>query len=139
MTTRTLTLKAFGLSAVIALASAIGAPGFALAQDADLEGAWTGAGRVVLPSGASERATCRVNFRRQSQTSFRVSAVCATASTRVAQTAVVQRVSGNQFSGSFYNQEFDVSGRIRMTARGANRLSVSLDGGGASSEIELRR
>ena len=110
----------------------------AMAQDANLEGAWSGGGRITLSTGNSERATCRASFRRQGGSSYGVRAVCATPSARVAQTAEVHRVGANQFSGRFYNQEYDITGTIRLTASG-NRMSVSLSGGGGSGNLELRR
>ena len=123
---------------LLTLAASAGAWQPAIAQQAGLEGSWSGGGRMMLSSGNSERATCRASFRRQSATSFGVSAVCATPSARVAQSAVVQRVGANQYAGQFYNKEFDVSGTIHMTAHG-NRLSVSLRGGGAAGDLDLRR
>jgi hypothetical protein len=108
------------------------------AAETSIEGAWAGGGRMVLASGDAERATCRASFRRRSASSFSVSAVCATPSARVAQTAVVRRVGDNQFSGAFHNREYDVSGAMHLTARG-NRMSVWLSGGGATGHLELHR
>ena len=106
--------------------------------ETNIEGAWSGGGRVVLSGGNSERATCRASFRRQSGSAFSVSAVCATPSARVAQTAVVRRVGDNQFSGAFYNRQYDVSGTMRLTARG-NQMTVSMSGGGGSAHLDLHR
>lgn len=132
------TARVIGYAALFALAPSLGNIGSAHAQGADIEGSWSGGGRVELASGNTERATCRLNFRRRSSNSYQAHAVCATPSARVAQTAVVQRVAANEFTGSFYNQEFDVRGVIRITSRG-NRLSVTLNGGGATSHLELHR
>jgi hypothetical protein len=110
----------------------------ARSQQAGLEGSWRGSGRVVLPSGGTETARCRATFRRQSGNSFGMSAQCATASARVAQTASVQRVGANRFQGDFYNAEYAVSGTISITVQG-NRLSASLSGGGGSAFFSLSK
>ena len=67
-----------------------------------------------------------------------MSAVCATASARVAQTAVVTRSGGNSYSGQFFNAEYGVSGSISITVSG-NRMSASLSGGGGSAQFNLGR
>ncbi len=110
----------------------------ASAQQVSLEGVWRGGGKMVLPSGDSERANCRASFRRASGNSFHMDAVCATPSVRVSQTAVLQRVSPTQFSGSFYNSEYNVAGNINLTMRG-QRISAQLAGGGGSASFNLGR
>jgi hypothetical protein len=67
-----------------------------------------------------------------------MSAVCATASVRVAQSAKLARVSANRFTGSFYNAEYNVSGSIAITVHG-NRLSASLSAGGGTAHFNLSR
>lgn len=110
----------------------------AVAQAAKLQGAWSGGGRVVLPSGDAERARCRATFRQQTARTFSMNAVCATTSARVAQVGRVQQVSSNGFEGRFYNREYDISGTIFITVRG-NRLSASLSGGGGRGTFNLSR
>ncbi len=87
-------------------------------QQARLDGSWSGSGRVTLPSGATENARCRATFRRQSGNTFGMSAQCATASVRVAQTAALARVGTNRFAGDFYNAEYAMSGTITITVHG---------------------
>ena len=77
-------------------------------------------------------------FRRQSGNTFGMSAQCATASVRVAQTAAVERIGANRFTGSFYNAEYAVSGTITITVNG-NRLNATLSGGGGSAFFTLSR
>lgn len=124
--------------AVGALALGAAVPGTAVAQSSSLEGSWSGNGRIVFPSGEAERARCRVSFRRNGGESFGMSAVCATASARVQQTAQVSRVSGNRYRGEFNNQEFGITGSIRIEFNG-NSLSASLSGGGGSAQFNLSR
>ena len=107
-------------------------------QQASLEGAWSGSGRIVFPSGEAERASCRASFSRRAANSFRMSAVCATPSVRLVQSATVERVSANSFAGSFFNSEYNVSGDISITLRG-DRLSAQLSGGGGSASFALGR
>lgn len=108
------------------------------AQGANLEGAWSGGGQIVFPSGEKERARCRASFRKQGGNSYGMSATCATASARVQQTAEISHVSGNRYRGEFFNQEFGISGSVRITVHG-NSLNASLSGGGGSAEFALSR
>ena len=108
-----------------------------LAQQASLEGTWSGGGTVILPSGDRERARCRVTFRRVGN-GFGMNANCATSSTRVAQTAELSRISATRFSGQFYNAEYSISGSIVISVQG-NHLSASLNGGGGSAYFNLSR
>jgi hypothetical protein len=110
----------------------------AVGQQASLEGTWNGTGTVIFPSGERERARCRATFRRQSSSRFGMNAVCATASTRVAQSAQLARTSANRFSGEFYNSEYSFSGSIAITVQG-NRLSAALAGGGGTAHFNLTR
>jgi hypothetical protein len=110
----------------------------AYGQGANLEGSWSGGGQIVFPSGETEKARCRASFRRSGGDSFGMSAVCATASARVQQSAEIVRVSGNRYRGEFFNQEFGLSGSIRITVNG-NSLNASLTGGGGSASFSLSR
>ena len=116
----------------------MGGIGDAAAQSASLDGSWSGAGKVTLPSGAVEAARCRVSYSRDSKTSYSASASCATPSVRVNQTASLRQTGTNTFSGSFYNDEYGVSGSIRVVVSGSSQ-SVSLNGGGASASLRLSR
>ncbi len=124
-------LLAVGMLGVATLPEANG-------QGVSLEGSWSGGGQIVFPSGEREKARCRASFRRQGGDSFGMSATCATASAKVQQSAELTRVSGDRYRGEFHNQEFGISGSIRITISG-NRLNASLNGGGASAEFSLSR
>lgn len=108
------------------------------AQQASIEGAWSGGGVVTLATGDKERARCRASFSRAGTNRFHMSAVCATASVRVSQSAVLQRTSANQLAGSFFNPEYNVSGQIRITVQGG-KLSAHLRGESGSANISLTR
>lgn len=103
-----------------------------------LSGSWSGGGSVVLPSGDTEKARCKVSFRKTGGKSYGMSAVCASSSARVAQTATLEQVSANRFSGDFTNSDYNISGTINVTLNG-NSLSASLKGGGASAFFNLSR
>jgi hypothetical protein len=107
-------------------------------QQAGLDGSWSGSGRITLPSGATESARCRATFRRQSGNTIGMTAQCATASVRVAQTAALARVSANRFTGDFYNAEYAISGTITIIMHG-NKLKASLSGGGGSAFFALSK
>ena len=65
-------------------------------------------------------------------------AVCATQSARVEQTASLRRVGGDSFAGQFHNEQYNVSGSIRISVHG-NRLEASLNGDGGSAHFTLSR
>ena len=132
-----------GAGLVVGLAIAVAFSGFAAmpgtAADAvSLEGSWSGSGTVTFPSGGTEAARCRASFRRQSDDTFAMNALCATPSGKVAQTAQLQRIGGNRFSGAFQNTEYGISGQINIVVRG-NSLSAALDGGGATASLKLSK
>ena len=122
--------------AAIAVVAAVAPP--AVGQQANLEGSWSGSGTLTYPSGDRESARCKASFRRQGGNNFAMNAVCATPSGRVAQTAELDRVSANRFSGEFHNPDYGVTGTINVTVQG-NNLSASLNGGGASASFSLSR
>lgn len=110
----------------------------AAATPTSLEGSWSGSGTVTYPSGGSEAARCKASFRKQSGDRFSMNAVCATPSGKVAQTASLDRLTNNRFSGEFTNTEYGVIGMISITVRG-NSLTAALTGGGATASFNLSR
>jgi hypothetical protein len=124
-----------------ALALAIGLLGLGTpsqAEAAGLEGAWTGGGTVRFASGAEEQARCRAFYSRRSNAVYVLRATCATASGKAAQSATLQKVGDNRYSGTFYNSEFDISGRIYVILRGSSQ-SVRLTSGSGSASFRLSR
>jgi hypothetical protein len=134
--------KSWHLAPLTALAALIVTPtasGPSIAQPASLEGSWSGGGVVSFASGASERARCRAHYRRRSPTTYALTATCAnTASGRATQSASVRQVGGNSYQGSFYNNEYNVSGTIHVTVRG-NSQNVHLSSGAGSASLHLTR
>ena len=128
-------LRAATFSAVAGLAAIASTPVLA---DAGLAGSWSGSGSVVLPSGNTEKARCKVSFRKEGGKSYGMNAVCASSSARVAQSASLEQVGPNRYAGSFTNPEYGVSGSIVLTLSGSS-LSASLKGGGGSAFFNLSK
>ena len=125
------------LSLVALAASGLIAP-IQAAAPAGLAGSWSGGGWVSFASGNKEKARCHANYSRQSETSYTMSATCATASGKASQTATLHKVGANSFSGGFQNSEYNISGNIYVVVHG-NSQSVRLSGGGASASLSLSR
>lgn len=103
-----------------------------------LEGSWSGGGQVSFASGAKEQARCRAHYRRAGSTGYTVSATCATASGRAAQTATLRRVGENKYQGSFYNSEYSISGVMHVIVNGSNQ-TVRLISDSGSALIRMSR
>jgi hypothetical protein len=126
--------------AVIAAVSGllIGLLGPSSAWADGLTGSWSGSGSVVLPSGSTEKARCKVSFNKAGSKSYGMSAVCASSSAKVSQTGSLEQVGPNKFAGDFTNAEYGVTGSINVTLNG-NSASASLRGGGGSAFFNLSR
>ncbi|MBX9862531.1 MAG: hypothetical protein K2Y42_07230 [Hyphomicrobium sp.] len=107
------------------------------AASADLAGSWKGGGTVKFSSGATEQAHCRATFSPSGKTAYDVSATCATSSGTVSQTAHV-RGSGSSYRGTFYNPEFDATGKITIAVSGRSQV-VRLNSTKGSAVIRLSR
>ena len=126
------------LAACAAIAVLSGAAFSAMAENASLEGSWSGSGTVTFPNGGTEAARCKASFRRQGEDKFSMNALCATPSGKVAQTAQLERTGGNRFAGDFQNSEYGIAGQINIVVRG-NSLNAALNGGGASASLKLSK
>ena len=120
------------------LVGSLGLPDAGRAQPASLDGSWSGGGVVSFASGSTERARCRAHYSRRSNTTYVLSATCATASGRATQSASLHRVGGNSYQGTFYNSEYNISGTIHVVVRG-NKQSVQLSSGAGSASLQLSR
>lgn len=118
------------------MAALLALPGAAAA--ADLSGSWSGGGQVAFASGAKERASCRAKFNRTGGANYAMSATCATASAKVAQTASLKKTGANSYSGRFFNPEFGVTGSIHITVNG-NKQSVTLSSDAGSASFRLSK
>jgi hypothetical protein len=129
-----------GLSLGLLLAGSLAGASLPLsaATAAELEGSWSGGGTVRFASGGEEQARCRAYYSRRSNAVYVLRATCATASGKAAQSATLQRVGDNRYSGTFYNSEFDITGRIYVILRGSSQ-SVRLTSSSGSASFRLSR
>ena len=127
--------------AVIAL-TILAASAFLTASNAEpassLTGSWSGGGWVSFASGKKENARCHAHYSRAGGSSYNLSATCATASGKASQAATVHQVSANHYQGRFHNDEYNISGTIRIAVSG-NSQSVSLSGDSGSASLHLSR
>ncbi|MGQ0672961.1 MAG: hypothetical protein ACT4N2_08810 [Hyphomicrobium sp.] len=125
---------------VVAAAAALslaGTPSLSVA-DSDIAGAWTGGGSVAFATGTREKARCRATYVKSGATSYTISAICATASGKVVQTASIKRTGPSTYAGSFYNADYDTSGSIQVAVRG-NSQNVTLTSPLANASLRLSR
>jgi hypothetical protein len=129
-----------GLSVGLMLAGSLAGASLPIsaANAAELEGSWSGGGTVRFASGGEEQARCRAHYSRRSNAVYVLRATCATASGKAAQSATLQRVGDNRYSGTFYNSEFDITGRIYVILRGSSQ-SVRLTSSSGSASFRLSR
>jgi hypothetical protein len=111
---------------------------FRVAHAQSLEGTWNGSGVAKPASGQSERVRCKMTYTRESPKVFGVSATCATTSVKFHQTGKLLMVSPTRFIGDFYNPEYDVSGRVRVTLKGSSQI-VNFSGPKGTGSLTLTK
>jgi hypothetical protein len=67
-----------------------------------------------------------------------MSATCATASAKVDQSATLTRVGANSYVGSFFNEQYNTGGSIRITVSGG-RQNIRLSGEAGTAMFSLRK
>ena len=112
--------------------------GAAHAEPGSLVGSWSGGGSISFASGSKEKARCRAHFAKTGASSYAMSATCATASAKVDQSATLYRTGANSYSGSFFNQQYNTGGSIRITVSGRTQ-SVRLSGEAGTAFFSLRK
>jgi len=108
------------------------------AESAMLVGTWAGNGSINFSSGKKERARCRAHFAKTGETSYEMSATCATSSAKVDQTAQLTKVGASSYVGSFYNQQYNTGGTIHIKVSGRTG-SVNLAGEAGTAFFRLRK
>ena len=121
---------------VIVLMGVVG--GATVAEAESVAGLWRGSGFVNPTEGRRERVRCRVVYTRQSAQRYQLTARCATASANIDQVGEVRRTGRDRLSGSFYNADFNVRGRIQIRLNG-NRQAVTLISDAGSGRLTLFR
>lgn len=102
-----------------------------------LRGSWRGSGTVTFADGSQQRATCRANFKPSGKGAYDATASCSSQSGTVTQEAFV-RGGGSSYRGTFYNPEFDTTGRIQLNLSGGSMVA-RLSSGKGSAVIRLSR
>jgi hypothetical protein len=129
-------MKAPMAALVLATLVNLAAPQQAIAQS--LEGTWSGSGSAKPKSGQTERVRCRITYSRENPKVFGVAATCATPSATFHQTGTLLMVGPTRFVGDFYNPEYDVSGRVRVTLKGSTQ-TVTFSGSKGTGSMTLTR
>jgi len=133
---QTLRTVGVGFAVVVGLSGAIVSS--AHAEPASLAGAWSGNGSIAFASGSKEKARCRAHFSKTGASSYAMSATCATPSAKVDQSATLYKSGANSYTGSFFNQQYNTGGSIRITVSGRTQ-SVRLSGEAGSAFFKLRK
>lgn len=108
----------------------------AIAADG-LSGTWSGSGSVSPKDGKTESVRCKVTYSPEGA-AVGVSATCASASNTIRQTGSLTMVSPNKYVGDFYNSEYDISGRVRVTVSGSSQ-TVTFSSPRGSGSLSLSR
>jgi len=103
-----------------------------------LQGSWSGSGYVKPGDGKRESVRCRVQYSPQGSAVVAVSATCASASVTIRQSGQLSMVSPNRYVGDFYNTDYDISGRIRVSVSGGSQ-TVSFTSSKASGSMSLSK
>jgi hypothetical protein len=130
--------SAFGITLAAALGMSLASFSAAHAESVMLVGSWAGNGSINFASGSKERARCRAHFAKTGERSYEMSASCATSSAKVDQSAQLTKVGANRYVGSFFNQQYNTGGQIRITVSGRTS-SVNLSGEAGTAFFSLRK
>ncbi|QKP76707.1 hypothetical protein HT051_04120 [Methyloligella sp. GL2] len=103
-----------------------------------IEGTWSGSGTAHPKDGKPERVSCRVTYKQQSSNVYGIRATCATSSNKINQTGSLLEVNPNRYVGDFYNAQYDVSGRVRVTVSGSTQ-NVSFESPRGRGTVTLRK
>jgi hypothetical protein len=130
------------LAAGVAFAAILGvgtmSSSAARAEPGSLVGTWSGSGSISFSSGSNERARCRAHYAKTGASSYFMSATCATASAKVEQSAMLTRTGARTYVGSFFNQQYNTGGQIRITVNGRSQ-SVRLSGEAGTAFFNLSK
>jgi hypothetical protein len=116
----------------------VSSAGAAHAEPGSLVGSWSGGGSIAFASGSKEKARCRARFAKTGASSYVMSATCATASAKVDQSATLYRSGANSYTGSFFTQQYNTGGSIRITVSGRTQ-KVRLSGEAGTAFFSLRK
>lgn len=130
--------SAMGVTLATALGMSLAGFSAAHAEAVTLVGTWSGNGSISFASGTKEGAKCRAHFAKTGATSYIMSATCATSSAKVDQSAELTKVGANSYVGSFFNEQYNTGGQIRITVNGRSQ-SVRLSGDAGTAVFNLSK
>jgi len=131
--------RALTIGVTLAAALGMSLAGVSAARaESTIVGTWSGNGSISFSSGTREGARCRAHFAKTGATSYIMEATCATSSAKVDQSAELTRVGANSYVGSFFNQQYNTGGQIRITVNGRSQY-VRLSGEAGSAVFNLSR
>jgi len=130
------------IAASVASAVIFGLAGTAMsaagAESGALVGTWSGTGSIAFASGSKEKARCRARFAKTGEISYEMTATCATSSAKVDQTATLIKTGANTYAGSFFNQQYNTGGSIRITVSGRTQ-HVRISGEAGTAVFSMRK
>lgn len=125
------------LTAVLALALGTLA-GTTSGKAANIEGSWSGSGKVKLNSGQVEPVRCRVRYEKSTGRTFILQATCAHTNGTFQQSGRVVQISNSRYTGSLYSDQYDVSGDVAVSVNGS-RQTVTVSSPKGSGSITLNK
>jgi hypothetical protein len=122
---------AISVGLLVAAASAEAASPFA-----DLNGSWSGSGRIKLDDGKTETLKCKAYYLpKGGGAELGLALRCASASNKIELRANLAS-SGNRVSGSWEERTFNASGSVTGSASD-NRINLSINGGGFNGSMAV--
>jgi hypothetical protein len=111
-------------------------PADAAAPFAQLDGSWSGSGRINLTDGKSEGLKCRAYYTpRESGAEIGVALRCASASNKVDLRAKLTS-DGSRVSGSWEERTFNASGTVTGLAS-PTQIKLAINGGGFAGSMAV--
>lgn len=120
----------------LAVLLAAGAAAQAASPFGDLNGTWSGSGRIRLEDGKTEGLKCKAYYVPKGDGSeLGLALRCASASNKIELRANLES-SGNRVSGSWEERVFNAAGSVSGHASD-NRINLSINGGGFSGSMAV--
>lgn len=121
------------------LALALGAVGgVSVANAASIDGSWHGEGTVKLASGEAEKVRCRIRYQESTGRTFIINVTCAHTHGIFEQSGRIVQVSGSQYSGRLYSNQYGVAGDVRISVNGS-RQTITAKSPKGSARITLTK
>jgi hypothetical protein len=126
--------RAAAVAGLALLVAGVGAE--AASPFGDLNGSWSGSGRIKLEDGKTEGLKCKAYYLpKGGGAELGLALRCASASNKIELRANLTS-SGNRVSGSWEERAFNAAGTVSGHASD-NRLNLSIDGGGFSGSMAV--